>query len=311
MVLGLNVYPVECEAYSSGAKPIYLGRLNHKMKNNYRLYITLIITILAALIIYRSALLSVITAVLQREGSSHGFFIPFLSGFFIWTKCDVIRNIKPQYDFLGLPLLASGLLLPIINFGTYQLHFLSFIVFIAGLIITFLGRQYFKHIAFPLFFLITMTPITGDVYIQVADYMRHITFSGSLFIISLLEIPFYREGWLMQLPNASLEVAISCSGIRYLISYFIFGLAYAYLFRTTLFGRITMVALTIPISITASIFRLTAIFMLTYIFGPHMSEYWPHVFISWSVFFAVLILAITADQFFKKRQKEIGESPTN
>ena len=23
----LNVYPVECEAYSSGAKPIYLGRL--------------------------------------------------------------------------------------------------------------------------------------------------------------------------------------------------------------------------------------------------------------------------------------------
>ena len=276
----------------------------HKMKNNYRLYITLIITILAGLIIYQSALLSVITAALQREGSSHGIFIPFLSGFFIWIKHDIIRKIKLQYDFLGLPLLVSGLLLPIINFGTYQLHFISFIVFIAGLIVTFSGRQYFKHIAFPIFFLITMTPITGDVYIQVADYMRHIACSGSLFIISLFKIPFYREGWLIQLPNALLEVTTGCSGIRYLLSYFVFGMAYAYFFKTTLLSRITLITLTIPISITASIFRLTIIFALTYIFGPHMSEYWPHVFISWSVFFAVLLLAITSDQFFEKRQKD-------
>ena len=279
-------------------------RLNNKMKNNYRLYIAFIITILAGLTIYQSALLSVITAVLQREGSSHGIFIPFLSGFFIWTKYDIIRKIKPHYDFPGLLLLALGLLPPIIKFGTYHLYFTGFIFFVAGMIFTVFGRNYFKCIAFPLFFLITMTPITGDVYIQVADYMRHITFSGSLFIISLLEIPFYREGWLIQLPNALLEVAIGCSGIRYLISYFIFGLAYAYLFKTTLFGRTTLVALTIPISIMASIFRLTAIFMLTYIFGPRMSEYWPHVFISWSVFFAVLILAITSDQFFEKRQED-------
>lgn len=281
-------------------------RLNHKMKSKYyRLSILVIVTILSGLFLYRTAIIEVVSAVLNREGSSHGIFIPFLSGFFIWTKRDVIRNIKPQYDFLGLPLLASGLLLPIINFGTYQLHFLSFIVFIAGLVITFLGRQYFKQIAFPLFFLITMTPITGDVYIQAADYMRYIACSGSLFIISLFKIPFYREGWLVHLPNASLEVATGCSGIRYLISYFVFGLAYAYLFKTTLSGRTTLIALTIPISITASIFRLTAIFVLTYIFGPGMSEHWPHVFISWSVFFAVLVLAIVSDQFFEARKKRV------
>ena len=283
-----------------------MSAAKNKMKSKYyHLSILVIVTILSGLFLYRTAIIEVVSAVLNREGSSHGFFIPFLSGFFIWTKRDVIRNIKPQYDFLGLPLLALGLLPSIIKFGAYQLHFLSFIVFIAGLVITFSGRQYFKHIAFPLFFLITMTPITGDVYIQVADYMRHITFSGSLFIISLLEIPFYRAGWLIQLPNALLEVAIGCSGIRYLISYFVFGLAYAYLFKTTLSGRITLVALTIPISITASIFRLTAIFVLTYIFGPIMSEHWPHVFISWSVFFAVLILAIASDQFFEARKKRV------
>ena len=270
---------------------------------NIRLFIIFIITIFAGIFLYRTAIIEVVSAVLNREGSSHGFFIPFLSGFFIWTKRDIIRNIKPQYDFPGLPLLALGLLPPIIKFGTYHLHFIGFIFFVAGIIFTVFGRTYFKHIAFPIFFLITMTPLTGDVYIQAADYMRHITFSGSLVIISILKIPFYRDGWFIQLPNALLEVATGCSGIRYLISYFIFGLAYAYLFRTTLFGRITLVTLTIPISLTASIFRLTSIFVLTYIFGPRMSEYWPHVFISWSVFFAVLVLAIASDQLFEKRGK--------
>lgn len=282
-----------------------LSAAKNKMKSKYyRLSILVIVTILSGLFLYRTAIIEVVSAALNREGSSHGFFIPFLSGFFFWTKRDVIRNIKPQYDFSGLPLLTLGLLPPIIKFGTYHLYFMGFIFFVAGMIFTVFGRNYFKCIAFPLFFLITMTPLTGDVYIQVADYMRLMTFSGSLFIISLLEIPFYREGWLIQLPNALLEVAIGCSGIRYLLSYFVFGLAYAYLFKTTLSGRITLVALTIPISITASIFRLTAIFVLTYIFGPRMSEHWPHVFISWSVFFAVLILAISSDQFFEKRQRK-------
>ena len=269
----------------------------------YRLSILVVLTILSGLFLYRTAIIEVVSAVLNREGSSHGVFIPFLSGFFIWTKRDIIKNIKAQYDFLGLPLLALGLLPPIIKFGTYHLHFIGFIFFVAGMIFTVFGRTYFKHIAFPILFLITMTPLTGDVYYKAADYMRHITFSGSLVIISILKIPFYKDGWFIQLPNALLEVAIDCSGIRYLISYFIFGLAYAYLFKTTLFSRITLVTLTIPISLTASILRLTTIFVLTYIFGPRMAEYWPHVFISWSVFFAVLVLAITSDQLFEKRGK--------
>ena len=286
-----------------------LSAAKNKMKSKYyRLSILVILTILSGLFLYRTAIIEVVSAILNRDGSSHGFFIPFLSGFFIWTKRDVIRKIKPQYDFPGLLLLALGLLPPIIRFGTFHLYFIGFIFFLAGMIFTVLGRNYFKHIAFPIFFLITMTPLTGDVYIQVADFMRHITFSGSLVIISILKIPFYRDGWFLQLPNALLEVATGCSGIRYLISYFIFGIAYAYLCRVTLFGRITLVTLTIPISLTASILRLTTIFLLTYLFGPRMAEHWPHVFISWSVFFAVLIIAIASDQFFEKRGKEIAHS---
>ena len=115
-------------------------------------------------------------------------------------------------------------------------------------------------------------------------------------------ISYFREDWLVQLPNALLKVNLGCSGIRYLISYFVFGLAYAWLYRETAGKRLLVVALTIPISLFASICRLTAIFILTYSFGPHMAEHRPHIITSWIVFLAILITSIAADQNFQKHR---------
>jgi hypothetical protein len=33
-----------------------------------------------------------------------------------------------------------------------------------------------------------------------------------------------------------------------------------------------------------------------------MAEHWPHVIISWIVFFVILITCIAADQYFQKRR---------
>jgi len=278
-------------------------RLNHKMKNKYyRLSIIFILAILAGLFIYQTAIIKVISAVIHREGSSHGVFVPFLSLYFIWLKRDIIRDIEPQFDYLGIILIVLGTIGPLFNIGNFQINFLFLIVFLAGLFFTFFGRTFFKEISFPIFFLITMTPIPEDIYETLANFTRHISFGGSLKIISLLGIPYLKDGWLIQLPNALLKVAISCSGIRYLISYVVFGIAYAWLYKDKAGSRVLIVALTIPISFFASICRLTAIFILTYTFGPRMAEHWPHIFISWIVFFFILITSLAMDQYFQKRQ---------
>jgi len=273
------------------------------MKNKYyRLFIFIILTILAGLFIYRSAIMEVFSAVIHREGSSHGVFVPFLSLYFLWLLRDKLKEIEPQYNYFGIIFLLAGLFFPITKIGTFHLQFLGFIVYTGGLIYVIFGKELFKNITFPLFFLITMIPIPKNIYESMANYTRHISFGGSLKIISLLGISYFKEGWMIQLPNALLKVATSCSGIRYLISYFVFGLAYAWLYRETTGRRLLVVALTIPVSLFASICRLTAIFILTYNFGPRMAEHWPHIFISWIVFFVILITCIAADQFFQKHR---------
>jgi len=269
-----------------------------------RLSFLLFWIILAGVLLYRSALINVLGAVIHREGSSHGVFVPFLSAFFLWTKREALREIDLRWDYLGIPLVVVGAVFPIFNLSSYHLQALSFTVFLGGLIMIHLGRTLFKEIAFPLFFLITMIPVPEGIYATLVNYLRDITFGGSALLLSAFGIPFLKQGFVIQLPNAVLNISTGCSGIRYLVSYFVFGLAYAYLYRTSLRSRILIVASTIPISVAASICRLTSIFTLTYIFGPRMAEYWPHVFVSWSVFFAVLLLSIAADRFFYTKYVE-------
>jgi exosortase len=276
--------------------------MSSKKSKYYRLSIIFILATLGALFIYQTAIIEVISAVLHREDSSHGVFVPFLSLYFLWLKRDNLKKIEPQYNYFGFILIFLGSIVPLFNIGNFQLDFLCFIVFLAGLIYVIFGKEFFKDITFPLFFLITMIPIPENIYESMANFTRHISFGGSLKVISFLGIPYFKQGWLIQLPNALLKVAISCSGIRYLISYFVFGLAYAWLYRDTTWGRLLVVILTIPISLFASICRLTAIFILTYNFGPRMAEHWPHIITSWIVFFLILITCIAVDQYFLRHR---------
>ena len=272
------------------------------MKDIHKRYLIVgAVSLIAGLTLYRRAIFEVVAAVLNREGSSHGVFIPFLTAYFIWTRKADLAGASAKKNPWGLVFCAFGLLPLLVPSAGYHVKFIGYIFFLSGIVLSGLGGAYFKVAAFPLFFLITMVPINGRAYYEFADLMRGITFEGALAVISIFDITAFRSGWYLHLPDTTLEVAKSCSGIRYLVSYVVFGMAYAYLMKRTLAGRLATVAATIPISLGASILRLSFIFLGAYYISPQMAEYWPHVIISWSVFFAVLMGSIYLDQYFMKR----------
>ena len=245
-------------------------------------------------------------SVLHRHGSSHGVFIPALSAYFIYLKKDRLK-LLPVYIWLpGLIGMLFALSVPSMAPGVLEIQFAAFVLFTAMAVLTTMGQELFRALLFPILFSILMVPIPRDIYARLADMTRHITFEAALGVLSILNIPYYKEGWLIKLPNALLKVAISCSGIRYLISYFVFGIAYAYLYRKSVLGRSVLVLATIPISLAASSLRLTIIFLATYFISPRMAEYWPHVILSWCVFFTILFVLIFLDQHHLGKKSKTG-----
>jgi exosortase len=256
------------------------------------------------LTIYGEPLNALFASVLQREGSSHGLFVPFIAGYITWLKLDKIKGIKSQLALVpGCMVAAVGFLIFYFcrNNTGFSMAALSFFLVAAGLVLLFFGREMFKEVSFPLLFLVAMIPLPTIVYSQLAEWMRQATTWGAVTLIKPLDIPMHRVGYDVYLPKIHLYVAHSCSGIRYLLSYFVFGIAYAFRYRHCSKGRLLLVAATVPLSIAGGVFRLWIIFTTAYYIGPIMTEHRPHVLLSWSVFTVLLVAAIAADRLLSKK----------
>jgi len=286
-------------------KTFYLSR-------KARLIILVAALIALATLVYAETLRALVTSVLHREGSSHGLFVPFISGYFLWLKREKIRQVNINFSLLsGAVIIAVALLILYFSRSSAEIApaALSLIMVASGLILVLFGTHLFKEVAFPLLFLITMIPVPANLYNHIGEWMRQSVTTGSVWLTHLLQLPIYREGYSIQLPTTDIFIAMGCSGIRYLLSYFVFSLAYAYLCKNGFRGRAVVVLASFPIALVAGVLRLTSIYLAVYFIGPFMAGHWPHILLSWFVFLAVLVVAIAADQYLSGvwgQKSEVG-----
>ena len=269
------------------------------MTNRIRILISFTALILLSLTIYNDCLSKLMASILHREGSSHGIFVPFISLYLLWNRREELRKLEPEFALLpgSIIVVISLLLLFIAGYTTTNtLPALSFFLMTAGVVMAAFGKKIFKGVSFPLFFLISLIPLPASLYTQIAELMRSSSTAGSVLVAQLCGVPLTRDGYFIHFPDLKLFVATSCSGIRYLISYFVFGVAYAFLYKKTTKSRILVIIATIPISFIAGVIRLSAIFLAAYYIGPFMAGTHVHIRLSWLVFAVILIGIIVTDR---------------
>ena len=255
--------------------------------------------------LYGKPLYALSGAVLQRQGSSHGLFVPFIFAYLIWLKLDKIKGIRPQMALLpGVAMVAGGGILFMLGQSREGFSFpvLSFLLVAGGLILVLFGTEVFKQVAFPVFFLAAMIPLHQGVDTWIADRMAQSSTWGAVRLAKLMGVSLFREGLDIYLPDTHLYIAHGCSGIRYLLSYLVFGLAYAFRFKQSTAGRSLVLIGAVPLSIVGGMLRLTIIFTSAYYIGPIMVEHRPHVLLSWSVFTFLLVTVIAVDRYVSKKK---------
>ena len=279
-----------------------------------RVLIFLAVLIGLGVTIYGKPLYALSAAVLQRQGSSHGLFVPFISGYLIWLKLDKIKEVTPQIALLpGSVMAAAGGVIFILGHSSegFSLPVLSFLLVAGGLILVLFGTEVFKQVSFPVFFLAAMIPLPQAVDRWIADWMAQTSTWGAVMLVRPMGVPLFREGFDIYLPDTHLYIAHGCSGIRYLLSYLVFGLAYAFRFKQSTTARALVVIGAVPLSIAGGVLRLTIIFFSAYYIGPIMVEHRPHVLLSWSVFTILLVGVIGVDRYVSRvggRRSEVGRA---
>jgi len=264
----------------------------------------LLFILAGAAFLYRDSVLSVFAAVIDRQDSSHGVFVPFISGYFLWTASSRLHRIRPEPALLpaSAMLTVSVLLLLLGKFFGFQLIFLSFLFLAAALVMLFFGKKMLMETSFPLFFLAAMVPLPEPLYYRIAEGMRAVNTWGSVNVARIFGAPVYQEGYDVYLPGLHLVVNYSCSGVRYLLSFFTFSIVYVFLFRESKWARLFIILGSIPFSFIAGTTRLSVVFLSAHYISPFWAEYEPHVFLSWVVFAVFLFGSIGLDQFLLNRR---------
>lgn len=220
----------------------------------------------------------------QRMGQdydkySHTLLIPFITMVLVfWQRKRLFAGI--QY---GIPtgaillfagLVASGLgLWGLDQLGeenALSLRILGLVVFWIGGFILCYGTRAFRAGAFPLLFLLLTVPIP-NLWIDVPiSTVRHGSSEVCSLIFNLSGVPFLRNGFEFILPNLSIEVAKECSGIHSTLALFIVSLVAGYLFLPSIWKRVLLVLLALPIVCITNGFRIAGLTLLSEYVDPRI-----------------------------------------
>ena len=223
---------------------------------------------------------------------SHGFIIPFISGYLVWKRKDLLTMATLRPSVWGLPILLGGLFLLVVGKAGSELFTMRFslVVVLYGLLIFLLGTDTTKKLSFPISYLIFMIPLPYIFYDAVAFPLKLMAARISADMVMIMGIPIFREGNIIHLTDTTLQVADACSGIRSLISLLALGAIFSYFTLDRAWKRIVLVLLTVPIAVLTNSFRVTGTAVLSHYFGSKVADGFFHSFSGWVVFVVAFML---------------------
>ena len=245
---------------------------------------------------------------------SHGYLVPFIVIYLIYIKRDQLSR-KPIQDPLGYALIGAALIVHVIAVMA-DINFISgysILIYLTGVFLLILGRRNTKKIWFALFFLIFMFPIPNDFINYIGLPTKSMATDVGMVIIRLLDIPFYREGFQIQLTNTTLIVGTPCNGMKSLISFGAIGVLSLYLFGVTFKKSLLIILGIYPLSIILNGFRIAILVYIANAYGIEKAspESFFHDLSGIVVFLIGLVAIMVLVNFWKKKQRQDNQHSTD
>lgn len=223
------------------------------------------------------------------------YLIPFVVLYLIWDRRTRLAELATVPSWKGMIPFGLGLVFFWLGElgGEYFTLYISFWLVVVGLCWTHLGWQKIKTIAFALFMVLVMFPLPNFLYNKISVKLQLMSSKLGVSLMQLYGMSAHREGNVIDLGFAQLQVVDACSGLQFLVSLTVLGLLMAYFFRGPLWKRALVLISTVPLSILVNSTRLALTGVLYEAYGREVAEGFFHGFSGWVIFglaFAYLLL---------------------
>jgi exosortase len=280
--------------------------------------------IVAVIALFHQDLSMIFNDALRNETTSHILIIPILFAYLVYRKRRMLRasipfelgdrpsQTKHVATTSGLAVAAVAVILywwGSYTFTPLEYHLLTLPLFTAGLVLTVFNPQTLRQLAFPIFFLIFLTPPPNQVLYGLGSTLSVIGSEAANAIVNVLGIPstisseYGNPTIIITRPDQTtlgFTVDIACSGIYSLIGFLVFAAFIAYIIRDRLWKKTTIFLLGLPLIYLFNITRITIILLLGYQYGEELALQIFHLLGGWAlIFLGTLLLLTISEKVFK------------
>jgi exosortase A len=274
-----------------------------------RFLLVLTSLILAWALVYQDALVSMEAIWARSDTFAHGYFILPISIWLLWRDKANLLASTVQSTWLPLPLLAISLFVGLFAYAAdiNVLGQLSAVTSLIFLLWALVGNQLAWRYKFPLAYLLFAVPMGENLI----PWLQDVTAWFTVFFLKLNGIPVYVDGLYIQIPTGMFEVAVACSGIRYLIASAAVGALYGHLTYQKIHKQIIFFVFALTLPILANGIRAYGIVAIAYYSDMEYATGADHLIYGWLFFGLIIMLMFWIGGFFADAEPAAGEVKLN
>ena len=198
--------------------------------------------------------------------NNHSLIIAVLMVLLARSALRKQRDAPFDVSLWGLPLLAAGVFLAVLDSGTrnQQLASIGLVLSLPGMVLLLLGRTRLRALALPLLLGVFLIPLPS----LIANHLllRNITAQWTLDLLQWLGVRASMYYTQIELPREVFEVSEACSGFSTLMAAIALATFMAALCRST-WRRVALVAAILPLTLAANTLRVLSLVLMSMYFG--------------------------------------------
>ena len=245
---------------------------------------------------------------IRNPYAGHVALVPVLAVVLAWKERHAFRGSRLRPNASALTILGMAVILLCLGYrnASVRLQALSFIAMIAGLAACAYGRRVPRRAAFVVAFLLLMMPPPSGMMAGLVPSVQHFVAWTTGGTLQLLGVPVVQEGILLRLPRVTLEVAESCTGLRFLPILVVSVAVFARIALPTVKDQLIVTALSAPVAVVANIVRVTVTGAGSHFFGPYVATGPLHYYIGKVCWLAALLVVIGITWLLDKRTETVA-----
>jgi exosortase len=232
------------------------------------------------------------TAWFSEPEYSHGFLVPFVAGFLLYRRREMLQGVELTPTWWGPVLMAPAGALYVLGgyIAVDYLDGLSLILALSGFVVLLGGARALLWAWPGLVFLLFMLPLPFSAANALSGPLRSIATQASGFALQLIGMPVVIEGHVLVLGSNRVAVEEACSGLSMLFVFLAMATAVAFVIDRPWLDRVIVLLSALPIAIGANVVRVALTALAYEQVGREAGDFIFHDLAGWLMMPIALVL---------------------